>query len=187
MKMNVLLTSCGLETQVIESAFINMLTKAPSETKAVFIPTAAISPDAIEVLPKCLNDLLKCGIKRENIFVYDLHDHIDSELLQTYDVIYLCGGDPGYLLRRINEQGFGKVLQTFINQGGIVVGVSAGSMIFAADMPDNLGLLKCALDVHCGDESREKAGRYEKGREERIKLGNQQAILFEENDMIIIE
>lgn len=25
-------------------------------------------------------------------------------------------------------------------------------MIFAGNMPDNLGLLQCALDVHCSDE-----------------------------------
>lgn len=185
--MNVLLTSCGLETKVIESAFMNMLAKAPSETKAMFIPTAAISPDAIEVLPKCLNDLLKCGINKDNIFVCDLHDRIESELLQTYDVIYLCGGDPGYLLRRINEQGFNKKLHTFISQGGIVVGVSAGSMIFAGNMPDNLGLLQCALDVHCSDEDCEKAGHYQKDRTERIKLGNKQALLFKDNEIIIVE
>ncbi len=61
--MNVLLTSCGLETETIEKAFKNMLPKSPSEIKAIFIPTAANFADAIEVLPKCLNDLLKCGIK----------------------------------------------------------------------------------------------------------------------------
>ena len=30
-------------------------------TSALFIPTAAIDAGAIEVLPKCMNDLLKCG------------------------------------------------------------------------------------------------------------------------------
>lgn len=62
--MNVLLTSCGLETEAIEKESMAMLSKVPSEIIAVFIPTAANSPDAIEVLPKCLNDLLKCGVKR---------------------------------------------------------------------------------------------------------------------------
>ncbi len=33
-----------------------------SEVKALFIPTAAIDAGAIEVLPKCMIDLLKCGI-----------------------------------------------------------------------------------------------------------------------------
>lgn len=98
--MNVILTSCGLETQRIEKLFTDMLPKSPSETKAIFIPTAANSPDAIDVLSKCLNDLVKCGIKRDNIFVYDLHDAIENNIINNHDVIYLCGGSPDYLLRR---------------------------------------------------------------------------------------
>lgn len=185
--MKVLLTSCGLETKIIEKTFMDMLPKLPSEIRAMFIPTAANSPDAIEVLPKCLNDLLKCGIKRENIFVYDLHDEMEDNISDIYDVIYLCGGSPEYLLRRINEKNFRKQLLGFISAGGIVVGVSAGSMIFANDMPDNLGLLKCGLHVHCGDEVREKAGRYDRNRTECINLGNTQAVTFEENDIVVFE
>lgn len=184
--MNVLLTSCGLETETIEKAFFEMLSKTPSEIKAMFIPTAANSPDAIEVLPKCLNDLLKCGISRENIFVYDLYDAIDDNICENYDVIYLCGGNPKYLLRRINEQGFGEKLVEYINCGGVVIGVSAGSMVFANNMPNNLGLLKCDLAVHCSDEICIKAGRYKNGGHEQIKLGNTQAILFDGDDIIII-
>lgn len=185
--MNVLLTSCGLETNAIEQAFLKMLNKEPTQIKAMFIPTAAISPDAIEVLPKCLNDLLKCGISRENISVYDLYDDMDDDLSEKYDVIYLCGGSPTYLLRRIHERGFDKKLETFIEHDGIVVGVSAGSMIFADDMPNNLGLLDCALDVHCSKDICEKAGKYSLSRTECIRLGNEQAIVFEKDYFIIIE
>lgn len=185
--MNVMLTSCGLETKRIEKSFTDMLQKSPSEIKAIFIPTAANSPDAIGVLPKCLDDLLKCGIKRENIFVYDLHDEIENHIINSYDIIYLCGGNPDYLLRRINENNFRKQLLEFISLGKIVIGVSAGSMIFANDMPNNLGLLKCGLDVHCSDEIREKTGRYVKDRQERIKLGNTQAITFEGDNIIVFE
>lgn len=184
--MKLLLTSCGLETEEIEKTFLEMLPKPAAQIRAMFIPTAADSPDAIEVLPKCLNDLLKCGIRRENIFVYDLHDEITEELRGNYDVIYLCGGNPAYLLRRLNEQGFGEKLVEYIRDGGVVIGVSAGSMIFANDMPGNLGVLKCGLDVHCGDEVCDKAGRYPKDRTDRIRLGNRQAIIFDGDAMVII-
>ena len=49
--MKVLLTSCGLETKAIEKSFMDLLPNSPSEIKAMFIPTAANSPDDIEVLP----------------------------------------------------------------------------------------------------------------------------------------
>lgn len=54
-------------------------------------------------------------------------------------------------------------------------------------MPNNLGLLKCGLDVHCNDEIREKTGCYAKNRQERIKLGNTQAISFEGDNIIVFE
>ena len=69
--MRVLLTSAGLETEEIKEYFVKMLGKDVSEVKALFIPTAAIDVGAIEVLPKCMNDLLKCGIQNKNI-KYDL-------------------------------------------------------------------------------------------------------------------
>lgn len=183
--MNILLTSCGLETEKIENTFKNMFTKPLTEVRAMFIPTAADSVDAIEVLPKCLNDLLKVGIRRENIFVYDLYDKIDEKICASYDVIYLCGGNPDYLLRRINERRFNSKLLEFINSEGVAVGVSAGSMIFADNMPDNLGVLKCALDVHCGDNC-EKPGRYPISRSERIRLGNSQALIVDGDDIVIV-
>ncbi len=71
--MRVMLTSCGLETEQIKEQFLRMLGKAPADAKAIFIPTAAIDADAIEVLPECMRDLLKCGIPKENIRVFDLH------------------------------------------------------------------------------------------------------------------
>ena len=124
--MNVMLTSCGLETKALEAQFKKMLKKTPEEAKAIFIPTAATSAGAIEVLPKCMNDLLKCGIKGENIFVYDLYDNLTAEFLEQYDIIYLCGGSPEYLLRRINQSCFGKHIHAFIERNGLVLGVKRG-------------------------------------------------------------
>lgn len=183
--MNVLLTSCGLETEKIKNVFLDMLCKNPQDAKALFIPTAAIDPDAIEVLPKCLNDLLKCGIKRENISVYDLHKAYDGKVSKAFDIIYICGGNAEYLLDRINEIGFNKKITEFIGDGGTVVGVSAGSIIFANNLENNLGLLPCCLDVHC--ENPEKPAKIKKDSKERINLGNEQGIVFEDDSIIIFE
>lgn len=85
-----------------------MADREMSLMKALFIPTAAIDAGAIEVLPKCMNDLLKCGISAENIRVYDLHAGMEIEELRQYDVVYLCGGSTQYLLERINDTNFNK-------------------------------------------------------------------------------
>lgn len=184
--MKLLLTSCGLETEGIKNKFLSFLTKHASEIKAVFIPVAAIFPDAIEVLPKCLNDLIKCGIQKENIFVYDLHAPISNEELAKYDVIYICGGSPEYLLNRINETGFRQRLLDFLKNDGIVVGVSAGSIVFTNNLPDNLGKLSCHLDVHCNDNDCESLGQLDLRDKEKIKLGNKQAAIFDESNNIYI-
>lgn len=147
--MRVLLTSAGLETAEIKQCFVDMAGKDMSFVKALFIPTAAIDADAIEVLPKCMKDLLKCGILDKNIDVYDLHVGMEFEKLQQYDVVYLCGGDTRYLLERINATGFNKSLMEYINDNGLVIGVSAGSLIFSNNLNHNLGLIDTKLDVHC--------------------------------------
>ena len=147
--MKVMLTSCGIETEALKERFLLLLGKAPAEAKALFIPTAAIDADAIAVLPECMNDLLKCGIPKENIQVFDLHRNMPIDELQLFDVVYLCGGRTAYLLERINNTGFRDALLSYIANNGLVLGVSAGSVIFASNLPGNLGLLDAKLNVHC--------------------------------------
>lgn len=156
--MRVLLTSAGLETEEIKDFFVKLTGKDMSLVRALFIPVAAIDVDAVAVLPKCMNDLLKCGILDENITVYDLHRRMEIGELMGYDVVYLCGGQTRYLLQRINETGFDHSLKEYIRRDGVVLGVSAGSIIFANNIPGNLGLIDTKLDVHCAEgEKRGKA------------------------------
>ena len=154
--MRVLLTSAGLETEEIKDFFVKLTDKDMSLVRALFIPVAAIDEDAVAVLPKCMNDLLKCGILNENITVYDLHRGMEIGELMGYDVVYLCGGQTRYLLQRINETGFDHSLKEYIRRDGVVLGVSAGSIIFANNIPGNLGLIDTKLDVHCAEGEREE-------------------------------
>lgn len=168
--MRVLLTSAGLETEEIKTYFTDMISKDMSLAKALFIPTAAIDAGAIGVLPKCMNDLLKCGIREENIKVYDLHIGMEIDELKQYDVVYLCGGDTRYLLERVNETGFNGTLTEYIRQDGAVIGVSAGSLIFSDNFPDSLGLIATKLDVHCAEG--EKRGKLAYPLKDNVRLTN---------------
>lgn len=105
----------------------------------------------MEVLPKCMHDLLKCGIQKKNIKVCDLHAGMEKDELRTFDVVYLCGGDTIYLLERMHATGFHETLMEYIKDNGVVIGVSAGSLIFSNNLPDNLGLIHTKLDVHCAE------------------------------------
>lgn len=174
--MRVLLTSAGLETEEIRKCFMDMINKDMSLVQALFIPTAAVNADAIEVLPKCMNDLLKCGIPKENITVYDLHTGMDIEKLLKYDAVYLCGGDTCYLLERINDTRFHGTLMEYIRSNGVVMGVSAGSLIFCNNLPHNLGLLDTKLDVHCAEG--EKAGKLAYPVKDHVRLTNTCALVI---------
>jgi peptidase E len=144
----ILLTSAGFETKAISNAFLSFVGKDPKEIKALFIPTAAIFPAAIAVLPKCMDDLLKLKIPAENIKVFDLHRALSLEELSPFDTVYFTGGSPQYLLERISDTGFDKPLIEFVNNGGVYVGVSAGAVVGAGNLPNNLGYLKASLRVH---------------------------------------
>ena len=144
----ILLTAAGLETPRIREAFLGLLAVPPEQTKALFIPTAAQDADAIAVLPACMEDLLHAGIPKENIAVFDLHRPMAEEELQAFDVVYFTGGRTQYLLDRINDTGFDKTLARFVARGGIYLGVSAGSLIAANNLPHNLGYIDAELHVH---------------------------------------
>lgn len=174
--MRVLLTSAGLETEEIKKRFVSMIGKDMSLVRALFIPTAAIDADAIDVLPKCMHDLLKCGIPNQNIDVFDLHVTMELEKLQQYDVVYLCGGNTRHLLDRINDTGFRKSLMAYIRDNGMVIGVSAGSLIFCNNLENNLGLIDTKLDVHCAKG--EKRGKLTSPLKGHLQLTNTCALVI---------
>ena len=156
----ILLTSCGFETLTIQNAFLTLIDKSPEFAKILFIPTAATYVDAIMVLPKCMNDLLNIGIPKENITVYNMHYPISSSEISEFDAVYFTGGDPSYLLETINKFGFSPVIKEYIDNGGVYIGVSAGSLVATNNMENNLGLVNCSIAVHVNDSSSTPPGKF---------------------------
>lgn len=182
--MNVLLTSAGLESEVIRRHFMASIPATMEKLRVLFIPTAAQSADAIAVLPKCMDDLLQCGIPALNITVFDLHRGMSLTELEQFHAVYLCGGTTAYLLRRMNDTGFSQTLMQYIRNGGAVLGVSAGSVIFASNHPQNLGLVPFRLSVHCS--SGHPAGILS-AMPEHLYLTNASALVIRDlNDMEVI-
>jgi dipeptidase E len=179
----ILLTSAGFENINIQNKFIELINKNPKDIKALFITTAAVEPDAILMLPKCLNDLLNCKIPKGNVTVYDMHKPIGSDKLMKYDVVYVCGGNTRYLLNRMVEVEFNKVINSYIDNGGCYIGVSAGSIAASGKYENSLDFIKNVIDVHCkvGDP----AGIIKK--DSIVNLTNSQAILITDDELRVIE
>lgn len=175
--MKALLTSAGFENPLLTKLFLDMVGKKANGMKVVFVPTAAIHPDAIAMLPKCMNDLLSAGIPKENVTVYDLHRAMPRSALRAHDAVYFCGGDSDYLIRRINDSGFRRRLLGFVRSGGVYVGVSAGSCVAARNVKRGLAFVDVALRVHC--EQGARPGPLANAGDGGVCLTNRQAILID--------
>lgn len=145
----ILLTSTGFDNENIKNKFIELLNTNIENVKVLFIITAANDPDAVRILSGCLDDLTKCGIVDENIKVYDMHKPILQEEINQYNAIYVCGGSTQYLADRILELNFKSLIDNYIENGGIYIGVSAGSIVGSGNYKNGLGFLENNLNVHC--------------------------------------
>ncbi|MBQ9319134.1 MAG: Type 1 glutamine amidotransferase-like domain-containing protein [Bacilli bacterium] len=182
MKM-ILLTSTGFDNENIKNKFIELLNKEIKDAKVLFIITAANDPDAVRVLSGCLDDLTKCGITDNNITVYDMHKLISQEEINKYDAIYVCGGSTKYLVDRIKELNIKPVIDKYITNGGIYIGVSAGSVCASGKYKDGLNFIDNILDVHCDKGIQNGVINST----DNIYLTNNQAIYIDDNEKIVFE
>lgn len=158
---NVLLTSAGFEDincrqkSNIVARFLQMLNKPVNDAKVLFIPTAAIDDEAKRMAVVCRCQLINLGIKVENITEYNIGDSMNEAEAMKFDVIFFTGGDTGFLLKRIKENGFDKIIKKLVYSNKVYVGVSAGSIIATPNIGDaddietaGLALIHAYLSVH---------------------------------------
>lgn len=179
----ILLTSTGFENDNIKNKFLELLNCDVSKAKILFIITAANDPDAVRILSKCLDDLTNCNIPDENITIYDMHKLLTQDEINKYNAIYVCGGNTKYLVDRICEINFKSILDKYIENGGIYIGVSAGSIAASGNYQNGLCLIENKIEVHC-----------DRGTEngiittmDDIFLTDDQAIFTDGNNSIIFE
>lgn len=180
----IILTSAGFENKAIERVFLGLLGKEVVSARALWIPTAAIFDDAKAVLPKCMDDLLNAGISKEDIVVYDLDHEMTYEELCEYDAVYVCGGDSEYLLEQMKQQRFLDILARYVEERGVYIGVSAGSCICANAFDEVITWLPSTLHVHC--EQGSPNGTYDAASMETVSLTNDQAVVFDQNEIYIM-
>jgi len=135
--MKLFLTSAGLPPETTE-AFLELLNKKPKETTVCIITTASFANHPEEEAPYVKADkerLIELGFK--TIIEIDLRKENKESLkekMEAFDVIFVEGGNTFYLLKYVRESGFDKVIRLFLNNGGVYVGISAGSIIACKDV-----------------------------------------------------
>ena len=164
------LSSSGLNEKT-SGVFWECIGKEPANTKAIYVPSAAVENDsAREGIIVCMERLMNMGIPLNNILLYDLAlllsegyqrtysgyiKDIPAQLrlmsvqeLNQYDIIVFGGGNASILLDEVNRTGFNEPLKQAIENGLVYLGISAGSMIAAGNFTEGLGYLKNPLIPH---------------------------------------
>ena len=180
-----LLTSAGFNNKKIEKKFLELVEIPKEKIKALFIPTAAISEDAKAMVNECKKDLLNAGVLEEHIITYDLDRAYTFQEICNFNAIYFCGGCTQHLLNKVNEANFNATLNRFLDNGGVYIGVSAGSIIAASNLENNLGYINCYLDVHKPTGS--DCGKLNTNNCPKVSLTDNQAILILGDNISIIE
>lgn len=125
----IFLTSGGIRFQPVADAFVSILPKKLSEIRMAHIMTATKMARHLKYLEEDRAAFARLGISYDDI---DIEGKTTDELrtiLKDYDVIYVQGGDPYYLLKHMRLSGFDVVVKELIAEGKLYVGVSAGSYV----------------------------------------------------------
>lgn len=164
------LTSSGL-SEKMKKMFADSMKKSLKEMRILYIPTAGYeTDDAREGFAVCLDELVKMGIRYDNIFIYNLElllskeykriysAHIGNpamvsrlltiEELGEFDAVFVSGGDSAVLCREMVRTGFDEVLKRAIDGGLVYVGISAGSMYAAGNLENGLHIILNPIIPH---------------------------------------
>ncbi|MEE3954517.1 Type 1 glutamine amidotransferase-like domain-containing protein [Peribacillus frigoritolerans] len=127
----ILLTSNGFFTDLIKQQFLQLIDGDLSNIKATIITTASLKKQNNRFAMKAKEDLLEYGFKK-----VDFNDiEFDKpELLKKYNVIYINGGNPFYLLYHMKKSGADLILKDIAKQNTVIVGVSAGAIILGPNI-----------------------------------------------------
>ena len=128
--MKFLLTSAGISNPSIKKALFELLEKPASETRVVFIPTAAnLVADDKSWLVQNYNDFLKLGLQSFDIVdISAVPKENWMKRFEAADVLCFGGGDEQYLTHLMRESGVVEVLPELLKTR-VYMGISAGSMV----------------------------------------------------------
>lgn len=130
--MNIYLTSYGLDIRYknfMESYddIINLL----KDKNVAIIPNAKLLSEDRTNSRVAHQELTKNNIKS---IIIDLGK--DKLNIEKYDTLYLSGGEPRNLMDAIINSNNYENIKNFIDNGGIIIGQSAGAMIFNKEYLD---------------------------------------------------
>ena len=124
--MNIYLTSYGVDTRYKDymNSYEDILRVLKNKNVAI-IPNAKLVSEDRTNSNVAKKEFTKNGITAKII-------DLDKQNLniKKYDALYLSGGEPKNLMDAIIKSNNYEIIKKFIDNGGIIIGQSAGAMIF---------------------------------------------------------
>lgn len=126
MSGKIFLTSCGLKEKEESDALFNYLKTGLLNKKALIITNATTTGHNERAITPTKERLLSGGAKEADIVVLDENNY---NIISSYDIVYVVGGDLFPLIYIANKVNLRSVIVSFLNNGGVYIGESAGSLI----------------------------------------------------------
>lgn len=188
-----LLTSAGFKNPRIGAEFLSLVARPADSVRVLMIPTAAITDEQRKYVEISRDELLGIGVQEENIVQIPPGEPVYYDPMMDFHALYVCGGDTEHLLKEIMKTGFDMRIRRFLGEGGVYVGISAGSIVAGPRVGnlEGLKLVDTIIVPHYSDENAERRARVETFRAETsdpvVPLTDNQALLIQQGQSTIIE
>lgn len=188
--------------------FVELLDCSPSDLTVAFIPTAADVYEDKSFVEDDRNKLTELGFKILDMNITGKTEEVLQEQLKNIDIIFVAGGNTFYLLEKLIESGFDKIIKTLVERGKYYIGSSAGSILAGLSIKpvkllddpskapnlksfDGLKLIDKIILPHYGNEKyQDKMNQilkdYSDLQDKIIKLTDNQALVVDNEKLKII-
>lgn len=130
MKGRLILTSGGYLDGQRGEELDSLIEEVSSNKKVLFVDNATITGSNTKAYSNISENFSKIGCEIDVLTL----DQSNLDKIFEYDVIYVTGGDCAPLIELANTTDFNDAIFDYLKNGGIVIGESAGSLIFCKDL-----------------------------------------------------
>lgn len=189
--------------------FLEILPRPSKDLTVGFVPTAADPYDNKWFVEDDWRKFRDVGFRLREI---DLKDENFESLMNKFEgvnIIFVSGGNIFYLLEKVLQSGFDRVVRKLVNNGIIYAGSSAGTALACPNIEyvkyfddpskasklrtfEALGLVNFIILPHCGEQDFKKEFEvYEKHRGEikykAVNLTNYEALIIDGNNYKVVK
>lgn len=199
--MKLLLTSEGfnVNTNNIFNAFITLINKDVVDIKISLFSVFQSESDQ-HYLKLNIDLLVSLGFKRNNISSINICEANNENNFQNMDVLYMCWWNTYFIMNCLRENWYISDILKYLNQGGIYIWHSAGSIILGPNINTEtdsnninlqdlnwLNIFDFWILPHFDKLSEEKITKLRKNyKYDFVCLKDNQALLINENQISII-